>query len=148
MSNVIGENFKHVAFAFLCTKNRDATMREHGCNEWSLFENPIWLLTHYFENSGVELSMNDKKDIFDFVETECGKQIVEAFSCPVNRHAVRAKYKWSDEDFLKEGNKGELVKNFVENGGAVAFALKRKNKKDQAEKIKEKSLAGDYVLVK
>ena len=124
MSN-INVNINHLAVAFLCPKNRHATMVEHACTEMCLFENPIWLLEHYFKNSGVELTDIDRKDIIDFIETRNGRQITEAFLCPINRHATRLEYKCSDDDFLVDENHNRLIKHYLENGGAKAFALRR-----------------------
>lgn len=147
MSN-IGENFRHLAFAFLCPNNRIMTMEEYGCDEWVLLEHPEFSLAHYYNNSGIELSFEDKKDIADFMATRCGIQITAAFLCPVNRHAVRDKYKCSDEDFLEEENQERLVRNFVENGGAVAFAIEREKRKKEEERLKEISRNKDCAVNK
>jgi len=104
-------------------------MGEHNCNEWGLFENPSWLLEHYFQNSGVLLDEDEKKEIFNFLETRNGSQIMEAFLCPLNRHATKEECGLSDEDFLEDSNHTYLLKHYIKNGGAAAFAKKREEKK-------------------
>lgn len=123
--NRIGTCVKHLAFAFLCTKNRSMTMLEHSCDEWGLFYHPEWLLEHYFLNSGVVLNQEEKDSIFNFIESRNGRQILESFLCPVNRHCTRLEYKCSDEDFVVGNNHDFLIKHYALNGGAEAFAKKR-----------------------
>jgi len=125
MSNLTDDVRHHVVPAFLCPINREATMIEHNCDEHGLFENPKWLLEHYFEKSGVQINDEDKKIIFDFLETGNGKQIMESFLCPVNRYCTKEEYSCSDEDFMQDKNYERLIKHYIFNGGAVAFAQRR-----------------------
>jgi len=98
-------------------------MIEHSCNEWGLFDHPEWLLEHYFSRVFVE--DDEKKIISSFLETRNGRQILESFLCPVNRHCTRLEYKCSDDDFVKGNNHDFLIKHYALNGGAEAFAKKR-----------------------
>jgi len=50
-------------------------------------------------------------------------QILDAVTCPVNRHAVRAKKTCDDWELYKHPD--WLIEHYVENGGAVAFARRR-----------------------
>ncbi len=117
------EKIMHLAIAFLCTTNRSTTMAEHGCDEWGLFKNPTWLLDHYFKNSGVQLSEEEKESIFAFIETRNGFQIMESFLCPINRNGTREEHHLSDYELLK--NYEKLILHFVLNGGAKKFAEER-----------------------
>ena len=47
-------------------------------------------------------------------------QMVEALTCPVNRHAVRVKHGWTDYDLFR--NPEVLVLHYIENGGAKKHA--------------------------
>jgi hypothetical protein len=51
-------------------------------------------------------------------------QMVEALTCPVNRHAVRVKYGWNDHDLFR--NPDTLVEHYILNGGAKKHAELRK----------------------
>ncbi len=121
----ITENVRHLMLAFLCPVNRATTMTEHSCDEMGLFKNPSWLLEHYFQKSGVELSEEEKREVEDFIKTRNGTQITEAFLCPVNRHCTRLECECCDEDFLKGNNYEKLIMHYVLNGGALEFAKKR-----------------------
>ena len=125
MPNIVNSVF-HLMIAFLCIRNRSAVMKKKQCDEWVLFENPKWLLEHYFEYSGIVLTDSEKEELFDFIESRNGKQIAESFLCPVNRHATREEHKCSDEDFVVGNNYNRLIMHYLQNGGAKAFALKRK----------------------
>ena len=124
--NRVAINSRHFVFAFLCIKNRSMTMSKHNCDEWDLKHNPQWLLTHYFVNSGVELNDLEQKEILSFLDTRLGKQITEAFLCPLNRHCTRVKHSCNDEDFLKNKNYKNLLENYILNGGAEVFAKKER----------------------
>ncbi len=126
MSN-IDVNKKHLAYAFLCPTNRVATMLENNCNEWELFQNPTWLLDHYFKSSGVELSEQEIKEITEFTKTRNGRQVTEAFLCPINRHCTRVKHGQSDKYFLIDGNYEYLIEHYIVAGGAAAFAKRRED---------------------
>ena len=134
--NKLGSCVKHLVFAFLCTKNRSMTMLEHSCNEWGLFDHPEWLLEHYFLNSGVVLDQEEKDSIFNFIESRNGRQILESFLCPVNRHCTRLEYNCSDEDFVKDRNHDLLIRHYASNGGAEAFAIKREKFLEKSKVIK------------
>jgi hypothetical protein len=49
---VLENNWRQVVEALTCPINRMSTMIEHSCNEWTLFEHPEWLISHYVENGG------------------------------------------------------------------------------------------------
>lgn len=67
--------------------------------------------------------MANKPPIFDMSQYS-REQIMEALNCPVNRHCTRVEHDCDDWDLQKNPN--WLVKHFIDNGGAVAFAQKRK----------------------
>jgi len=115
----------HLVFAFLCPNNRTMTMEEYKCGEMELFENPTYLLHHYFKNSGIVLNEADQYEIEIFLSSRNGKQIAEAFLCPVNRHCTRVEYNCCDGDFIVGKNYERLIIHYVVNGGADAFAKKR-----------------------
>lgn len=131
MSQVI-INKQHLALAFLCPVNRNATMIEHNCNQWELLQNPMWLLDHYFTHSGVNLTKEEKQAIIDFTKTRNGQQITAAFLCPINRHATRVEYGCSDEFFIIGNNYEYLIGHYIVNGGAAAFA---KLRQEEMEKV-------------
>lgn len=63
-----------------------------------------------------------KRKVFDARRYEL-KQIVEALTCPINRYATMREHN-CDEWFLYK--KPELlIRHFIENGGAKAFAKRR-----------------------
>ena len=51
-------------------------------------------------------------------------QVIEALTCPINRHAVRTKY--GVDDWWLHDHKDVLIMHWIQNGGAVAFAQRRK----------------------
>lgn len=53
-------------------------------------------------------------------------QIVEALTCPVNRHCARVAHGCDDWELFKHPN--WLLEHFVLNGGAKAFAKHREEK--------------------
>ena len=115
-------------------------MKKKQCSEWVLFENPKWLLEHYFEYSGIVLTDTEKEEIFDFIESRNGAQIMESFLCPVNRHATREEHGCSDEDFIVGSNYNKLIMHYLQNGGAKAFALKRKYQRSEKENLSEEEV--------
>ena len=117
---------EHIRFAFLCTVNRFMTKCEHyNCTEQDLFNNPGWLIRHYFENSGVKLTDSEKNQIEDFLITRNGRQVTKAFLCPTNRNSVKEEYGLSDDDFLKAKNYNKLIEHYIVFGGAKVFADKK-----------------------
>lgn len=67
-------------------------------------------------------SKSMKKIIFDFKKYEL-KQILEAVTCPINRHGTREEHGCDDWELFRHPEL--LIKHFVENGGAAAFAKRR-----------------------
>lgn len=67
--------------------------------------------------------MASKPPIFD-ISQYSKEQIIEALNCPVNRHCTRVEHKC--DDWTLQEHPEWLIRHFVENGGAVAFAQKRK----------------------
>lgn len=131
-----GEHIRHLVNAFLCVKNRYSTMVEHGCNEYDLFRNPTWLLSHYFEKSGLNFTQEEREEIISFaLDGKFGLQVTEAFLCPVNRHCTRVEHNCSDEFFIEGNNYILLLNHFIEKGGAAAFADERE---EREKKHKEK----------
>lgn len=51
-------------------------------------------------------------------------QIVDALTCPVNRHAVRTHYRWDDWELYRHPE--VLLRWYIEHGGAKEFAKRRK----------------------
>lgn len=119
------KNEVHFRTALLCMVNRGATMKEHGCDEHGLFLHPSWLFKHYFENSGIPLTDQDKIEILRYSRGRWGKQPVQAFLCITNRYMTMREYGCSPESFLREKNHDCLIMHFIANGGAVAFAKRR-----------------------
>lgn len=56
-------------------------------------------------------------------------QIIEAVTHPINRHAVRVKF--GVDDWWLHDHTDELVKHWLENGGAEEFAKRRKQYEDE-----------------
>jgi len=54
-------------------------------------------------------------------------QIIESLTCPVNRHCTRVEHNCDDWELFK--NPEWLIRHFTDNGGAVAFARHREEKK-------------------
>lgn len=52
-------------------------------------------------------------------------QIIEAVTCPVNRHATRVEHNCSDQELYYHPE--WLIEHFIKHGGAEAFAQKRKD---------------------
>jgi hypothetical protein len=93
------DNLTHFEIAFSCLVNYKMTKAEHNCDEWGLFENPKWLLDHYFKNSGVGLSDSEKKEVYDFLETPAGREMMAAFLNPENRRGTEKEYGCNEENF-------------------------------------------------
>lgn len=72
----------------------------------------------FFERSGMNTLCRDNIS-----------QMIEALTCPVNRHAVRVKYGWNDYDLFRNPN--VLVMHYVENGGARRNAEIRKERENE-----------------
>lgn len=53
------------------------------------------------------------------------EQIIEALNCPVNRHATRVEHKC--DDWALHEHPEWLIEHFIRNGGAEAFAQRRKD---------------------
>ncbi len=123
----LSKNIHHLVCVFLCPNNRTKTMSECNCNEIGLFENPTYLLHRYFKNRGVLIDDADRYEIEFFLTTRNGRQIAEAFLCPVNRHCTRVENNYCDGDFIKDKNFEKLIMHYVINGGAEAFAKKRES---------------------
>lgn len=51
-------------------------------------------------------------------------QIVDALTCPVNRHMTRVEHDCNDQDLYE--NPEWLLAHYVKHGGAKAFAKRRK----------------------
>ena len=51
------------------------------------------------------------------------RQIIEALTCPINRHFTRLKHGCDDWGLWR--NPSLLINHFIENGGAVEFAKRR-----------------------
>lgn len=51
-------------------------------------------------------------------------QIVDAISCPCNRHCTRVEHSCDDFELYKHPE--WLLHHYIENGGAIAFAKRRK----------------------
>jgi len=124
MSTVV-DNLTHVTNAFLCLTNRSTTMIEHSCDEWGLFKNPVWLLNHYFEKSGVKLSDSEKTEILVFLETKEGKEMTEAFLNPENRRGTEEEYSFNNEDFKRKCYL--LIIHYKKHGGVEVLAKKENN---------------------
>ena len=54
-------------------------------------------------------------------------QIIEALTCPVNRHCTRVEHNCDDWELFKHPE--WLMMHFIENGGAKEFTKRRGNKK-------------------
>lgn len=52
-------------------------------------------------------------------------QIIEALTCPVNRHCTRVEHNCDDWELFKHPN--WLIEHFIRCGGAVEFAKRRTN---------------------
>ncbi len=61
------------------------------------------------------------------------EQVIEALTCPVNRHATRVKHSCTDYDLFK--NPQWLLDNYIENGGAEGFAKRREEYKSLCEYV-------------
>ena len=53
-------------------------------------------------------------------------QVIEALTCPVNRHCTRVEHNCDDWTLFKNPN--WLLEHFIAHGGAVAFAAHREEK--------------------
>lgn len=51
------------------------------------------------------------------------RQIVEALTCPINRHCTRLERRCDDWELWH--NPEWLIQHFIDNGGAAAFARRR-----------------------
>ncbi|MCC7004420.1 hypothetical protein IT397_00670 [Candidatus Nomurabacteria bacterium] len=63
-----------------------------------------------------------KKLVFDMERYQL-KQIVEALTCPVNRHATRVEHNCGDEELFQHPE--WLIQHFIREGGAKEFAKRR-----------------------
>jgi len=63
-----------------------------------------------------------KTQIFDRAKF-LHKQVVEALTCPINRHGTRVEHECDDEWLGRHPDL--LIKHYIENGGAAAFAKRR-----------------------
>jgi hypothetical protein len=62
-------------------------------------------------------------------------QVIEALTCPVNRHCTRVEH--NCDDWELHNHPEWLIIHFIENGGAVEFAKRRADKQywvDEMEK--------------
>ena len=66
--------------------------------------------------------MPNKEPKFDFRRYELD-QIIEALTCPTNRHATRVEHDCTDWDLHE--NPRLLIIHFIENGGAKEFSKRR-----------------------
>jgi hypothetical protein len=66
--------------------------------------------------------MPNKEPKFDFRRYELD-QIIEALTCPINRHATRVEHDCTDWELHK--NPKLLIIHFIEKGGAVEFSKRR-----------------------
>ncbi len=123
----LSKNVHYLVCAFLCPDNRAKTMLEHKCDEIGLFENPEYLLHRHFKNRGMLIDVDDRREMEFFLSTRNGRQIIDAFLCPVNRHCTRVENNYSDADLIKDRNFEKLIMHYVINGGAEAFAKKRES---------------------
>lgn len=69
-----------------------------------------------------EYIMSNKEPKFDFRRYELN-QIVEALTCPINRHETRVKHGFTDWDLHK--NPKFLIVHFIEEGKAEEFSKRR-----------------------
>jgi hypothetical protein len=65
-----------------------------------------------------------KPAVFD-LKLYSAEQVMEALNCPVNRHCTRVEHDCTDWDLQLHPE--WLIQHYIENGGAVAFAQKRKD---------------------
>ncbi len=77
------------------------------------------------------------KKIFDN-HHYCDAQIIEAFTCPINRDCTRKEHNCDDWHLYK--NPKLLIKHFIENGEAIEFAKRRE------EFMKEIEVYDDYII--
>ena len=63
-------------------------------------------------------------------------QIVEALTCPVNRHCTRIEHRCDDWELHLHPE--WLLEHFIQNGGAVEFAKRREDKVYWIEQEKER----------
>ena len=66
--------------------------------------------------------MPDKKPKLDFASYNLA-QIKDALTCPINRHATRVRH--GCDDWGLHEHPEWLLENYIEKGGAVAFAKRR-----------------------
>jgi len=62
-------------------------------------------------------------------------QIVDALNCPLNRHATRVEHSCDDWELHKHAD--WLVEHYIEKGGAVYWATKRKEYETEVEEPEE-----------
>ena len=87
--------------------------------------------------------MTEKKPKLDISAYNI-QQIIEIFTCPVNRHSTRVEYQCSDVELYDHPD--WLIKHFIENGGAEAFAKKRLEFQKLCDKTGECSFAEECEL--
>ena len=61
------------------------------------------------------------------------EQVIEALTCPVNRHATRVQHSCNDYELFK--NPQWLLDNYIHNGGAEGFARRRDEYRSLCEHI-------------
>ena len=89
--------------------------------------------------------MPHKKPLFDATEYNI-KQIIEALSCPINRHCTRIEHDCDDLELYQHPE--WLIQHFIENGGAAVFATKREAFQKLCEHIEECHHAMECELCK